>query len=371
MLITILQFIVGIGMLQATLLGALLLVVPGPYKYISRLTGSVLLITAILMGSELMDLFDVKNSFRGLQFYSILIDLLLVVLVWQLTNFILGLKKAFEPRDLVHLLPFFVGLVWLQTGFQWYGNDMPGSFSHIPNAIGIFVVYKGIIWTLYMVRSIRNYRLYTDSGSTISSTLKKDLFAKLIWPFIFILTVTLVTFWMEFFGIQLPIDSDYMGVVLVVFYIYFLSFSILIDPKTFIRIRKGDSKAKYARSSLDPDQGAIYLYRMRSYLEKEKPYLERKLNLNELAEVIGLSTNQLSQLINEQLGQSFNDLMNEYRLEVFKEKLLDPSQSHKTMLALAFESGFQSKASFNRVFKKMEGISPSQYRQEMLSHPTQ
>ena len=370
MLFTILQYVFGIGIIQATLLGLVLLVFPGAQRHVSRLIGSVLLITAFLMGSELIDLFNSEDSLQGLRFYTILIDLLLVVLVWQLTNFILGPKKEYSIKDFAHLLPFTVGLIWLLSGHLWLGTESPGSFSHIPDSIGLFVAYKGLIWTAYMTSSIRNYILRIHQRSSISIQMKKRLFHKLIWRFIFILTTTLITFWMEFFGIQLPLDSDYIGVALIVLYIYFLTFSVLVEPKTFIRIKTASNSAKYARSGLNEERSAIYLYRLQSYMEKEEPFLDKKLKLKELADVIGLSPNQLSQVINEQLGVSFHDFINEYRLKKFKSKLSDPKQCQKTLLALAFESGFQSKASFNRVFKKIEGTSPSEYRQQLLSHPT-
>ena len=68
--------------------------------------------------------------------------------------------------------------------------------------------------------------------------LKKKLFNTLIWPFITVLFVTLVAFWLLFFGVEIFIDSDYLGVSLVVIYIYFLSTRILLDPKTYIAIKR-------------------------------------------------------------------------------------------------------------------------------------
>jgi adenylate cyclase len=95
-----------------------------------------------------------------------------------------------------------------------------------------------------------------------------------------------------------------------------------------------------------------------NYIQKEKPYLDPQLTLNQLAHSIHLHPNQLSLLLNESIGMNFNEFINSYRLETFKKKALDPSNEHLTLLGLAFESGFNSKTVFNTFFKKTEELTP-------------
>mgnify|MGYP006290688327 CR=1 FL=1 len=101
-------------------------------------------------------------------------------------------------------------------------------------------------------------------------------------------------------------------------------------------------------------------------MEIEKPHLNEGLTLGELAKRISLTEKRLSDLLNRHLDTTFYDFVNDYRLETFKEKLTDPSFSNFTLLALAFESGFKSKTSFNRVFKQKTGMSPSEYRKKAI-----
>ncbi|MCB0846162.1 MAG: helix-turn-helix domain-containing protein [Bacteroidetes bacterium] len=93
-------------------------------------------------------------------------------------------------------------------------------------------------------------------------------------------------------------------------------------------------------------------------MEEEKWFQNPSLSLRELAEKVNVSSNKLSWLLNERIGQNFNEYINSFRLENFKEIALNPANSHLTLLALAYESGFNSKTVFNTFFKKIEGMTP-------------
>jgi len=73
---------------------------------------------------------------------------------------------------------------------------------------------------------------------------------------------------------------------------------------------------------------------------------------------VNISSNKLSWLLNERIGQNFNEYINSLRLENFKENALNPANSHFNILGLAYESGFNSKSVFNVFFKKTEGMTP-------------
>jgi AraC-like DNA-binding protein len=93
-------------------------------------------------------------------------------------------------------------------------------------------------------------------------------------------------------------------------------------------------------------------------MKEEKWFQSPSLSLRELAENVNISSNKLSWLLNERIGQNFNEYINGFRLENFKEIALNPANSHLTLLALAYESGFNSKTVFNTFFKKTEGMTP-------------
>ena len=86
---------------------------------------------------------------------------------------------------------------------------------------------------------------------------------------------------------------------------------------------------------------------------RQQPYLEPELTLSELAKQLNISTSKLSQTINNGLGKNFNDFINEYRVEAVKKMMLDEKKSNFSLLGIAQECGFNSKATFNRTFKKL------------------
>jgi AraC-like DNA-binding protein len=124
------------------------------------------------------------------------------------------------------------------------------------------------------------------------------------------------------------------------------------------------SREKYYKSSLTAEQAAAGIAQLQEVMKSQKLYLQGNLKLAEVAEALNLSTNNLSQIINEQLGQNFYDFVNGYRVEAAQALLLDPAKDNLTLLAIAFEAGFNSKSTFNSVFKKHCQVTPSEYKKK-------
>jgi len=119
---------------------------------------------------------------------------------------------------------------------------------------------------------------------------------------------------------------------------------------------------KYERSTLTPERAERYLKRLREVMESERPYVDGDLTLQKLAGRLSIPAQHLSQTVNGRLNQSFTDFVNAYRVAEAKRKLTDPSLRHYSVLAIAEEVGFNSKSSFNAVFKKQTGMTPSEFR---------
>ncbi|MCO6491267.1 MAG: AraC family transcriptional regulator [Phaeodactylibacter sp.] len=123
---------------------------------------------------------------------------------------------------------------------------------------------------------------------------------------------------------------------------------------------------RYQNSTLTPSASRSLLDRVLEYVEQEKPYLDNELRLSGLADQLGVSIHHLSQVVNEQLGKSFSDFINEYRVEEAKRLLANPRHKDRYVIAIAYEAGFNNKTSFNKAFKANTGLSPSQYRKKKL-----
>lgn len=124
-------------------------------------------------------------------------------------------------------------------------------------------------------------------------------------------------------------------------------------------------REKYAKSALTEPQVDEGLARLLGLMEGEKLYLNGELKLSDVAEALGISTNSLSQIINEKLGKNFYDFVNGYRVEAASRLLADPKKDHLTLLAIAFEAGFNSKSTFNSVFKKHRQMTPSEFKKRL------
>ena len=96
----------------------------------------------------------------------------------------------------------------------------------------------------------------------------------------------------------------------------------------------------------------------------EQLYLESELHLAALAVKVNVSTHKLSQVINEYLDKNFFDFVNEYRIEKVKEFLGDPNYNKFKIVSLSYDSGFSSKSTFYNLFRKLEGMTPGEYRQK-------
>ncbi|MCK4763237.1 MAG: helix-turn-helix domain-containing protein [Candidatus Aminicenantes bacterium] len=163
-------------------------------------------------------------------------------------------------------------------------------------------------------------------------------------------------------SLTFPVFSAPTGVPVYLFLLLILCGGIvffLLRKKT----RPGASSApKYKTSTLDQKKAAEIAKKLIHLLEYEQAYLREDVSLKSLAEELAVSYHQLSQVINEQLQKNFFDLINSYRIEEAQRRLADPKEASRSILAIAFDVGFNTKAAFNRVFKKYAGMTPSQYR---------
>ena len=122
---------------------------------------------------------------------------------------------------------------------------------------------------------------------------------------------------------------------------------------------------KYKKSLLSQKQIVHYKERLEELMYGEKPYLDPALSLRDLATRLLLPPNHLSQLLSEGFDKNFSEYVNTFRLEAFKSQVADPSRRHLTLLALAYESGFNSKTVFNTFFKKKMDMTPRAYWKEV------
>lgn len=116
------------------------------------------------------------------------------------------------------------------------------------------------------------------------------------------------------------------------------------------------------KSILDSDIEIV-----KNLMEVEKAYLNPELNLSDLAKMAKMSRGQLSEIVNTGFNKNFNDFVNTYRVEAFKVMLKEKKHKQLSLLGIAHDCGFNSKATFNRVFKKLTNHSPTEYLKTQLN----
>jgi AraC-like DNA-binding protein len=107
-----------------------------------------------------------------------------------------------------------------------------------------------------------------------------------------------------------------------------------------------------------------FIRRLLNHMTENKPYLVPEITLSALASELDVTPEYLSGIINSKLGRNFFDFINHYRTEEFKSRCKAPENRKFTLIAIAYDCGFNSKATFNRVFKKATGMTPGEYAQQ-------
>jgi AraC-like DNA-binding protein len=126
------------------------------------------------------------------------------------------------------------------------------------------------------------------------------------------------------------------------------------------------AEKKYSRSGLKQKEANNIKMEILKYMEQEKPYLERELSIGDLAKHLRTSRHYITEVINYHMGKNFYYFINEYRVEEVKRRLLDPRYRNLTILAIAYDAGFNSKSAFNTIFKDMTGMTPTEYYKKMI-----
>jgi AraC-like DNA-binding protein len=123
-------------------------------------------------------------------------------------------------------------------------------------------------------------------------------------------------------------------------------------------------EGKYKNSHLNRERDEEYLKKLLYLLEIEKVYRDENISLQLLSEKSEIPPHYLSRVINEKMNKNFISLINGFRVEEAKKRLADPKDKHLSILGIAFDVGFNSKAAFNRAFKRHTGMTPSGYKKK-------
>ncbi len=280
----------------------------------------------------------------------------------------------FRKVDLWHLLPFVLyNLAMLpfysQTAAYKLHYDQEVLAGGAPWAAMVALVAKTLaipvylVWTLILLRNHRrNIARYFSDIEKIDLRWLQYLVWSMVGVWGFALLSAVIKFRTHF---QDTFHSEQYIFSAATLWVFGLGYYGLKQTPVFnnavIRDQPREVAETPRNNKLSPEETAQYRQRLMTHMEKEQPYLQSRLTLHQLAGELDLPAQALSELLNDTLEQNFFQFVNHYRVEEVKQRLQDPKYRNLTILGIALECGFNSKAAFNRIFKEYTGLTPSAY----------
>lgn len=376
-----LNLVLLIGAAQGFLLAIIIL-----HKYRKLFANRFLALLIGLFSLVLLSLFMSEvRVYRKIPYLFILLDgipLLLFPLYYLYARHLVHHSTRLTKPEWLHFLPFVLYKLYSVTDLFKSKAEMMALIQSVEsqNLHGRYMIYNWVIAIqgfLYMTVTLAILVRYSEQIKNLFSSLDK---IKLNWfrnmtigatslLIIFLAGQTFVTA-----GIHLSHFFDLTSFLFAVF-LYAVGYMGLVHSEIFMEpevahsldsaFKKGNQTKKYQKSGLSEDKAQTIEKDLIQLMEKEKPYVDSGLTLTQLAGRLEISPHNLSEVINTQLQQTFFDFINNYRVEQVKTDLADPQKQQYTFLALALEAGFNSKSSFNSIFKKHTGVTPSEYRKRI------
>ncbi|AKA35986.1 MAG: AraC family transcriptional regulator [Muricauda sp.] len=269
---------------------------------------------------------------------------------------------GFKKNDLWFLVPVIIIVV---LGFPFYGMGASEKVQVIQEGTYYKNVHmpKNGIWAIMLLMFFYAWLTYHRFGPSRTPGFRENRWLK--W-FIGCYFGYVLAFFFYVFMVRFELMDyryDYFVDIVIVFFIGMLSFFGFVQPEVF------EGKAfkevipfiKYRKTGMSEALSIEMKHKLLAIMDKEKPYLENTLRLDDLAKKMNLSRNHTSQIINQHFNLSFFDFVNRYRIEEAKRLLAEAQDGKTTITQIAYDVGFNNRASFYKAFKKFEGQSPSQY----------
>ncbi|MBN2038524.1 MAG: helix-turn-helix transcriptional regulator [Spirochaetes bacterium] len=300
------------------------------------------------------------------------------VLIYLYTLNMTGTAGKFRLKDLAH---FVIYIVLLGVSFiGWYlSKGNPDKFLFAKN---FFLLLMGVGLTnslVYIIISFLNLRKYNNNLEKYFSDIDRydmSWLKKLTALSLLFFIIWNAEFWILYFELiaRKPFGLLLnMGLLLIIIFssAYYLINKPDITSETKemldeLEVEKEKSeKEKYAKQNIDDIMKKEYLGRIRKYMDTEKPYLNENVTIKDLASGMDIPSHHLSIVINDVLNMNFYTFINEYRIKEAIKILNDPENTDANILSIAYRSGFNSKSTFNSVFKKITHKTPSEYRNSL------
>lgn len=278
----------------------------------------------------------------------------------------------FKWVDMLHLLPAVILFVFI---FPYLNMSRLEKFNYLFNQIVVFsywdyliIVFKILSFILYSYLSIR---VYKDNRGGLNNPINKN---KSLWERNLIFLFLVYTLSYTIYASILVLDNDslilynfrfHLQLIIMISIVFYIAYISFMHPEIFMGqvklVNPPNNFLKYKNSGLTPSYSLELKDNLLKSLNEDKIYKDGNLSLERLSEELGITKHNLSQIVNEHFEMSFPELMNKYRIQEAVYIFDNDDYNRLKIIQVAYDVGYNNKASFNKAFKKYMFQTPSQY----------
>jgi AraC-like DNA-binding protein len=297
--------------------------------------------------------------------------LLIAPLLWFYVTELAGGRVSFNVKTLAHFIPFFL-IVFCSLTFRslLYDTAVTRILDQHPRLP--FTIFWMIMAVQFSAYQILIHRKWREHQQLIQQEVSNVEDVNFTWVRFFtgVFLIVNLSFLVSLFAVihlnVVDLVWKSVGVILSLS-IFALGYKGILQKEILFSDSLVKPKSVELPASTEPviKPDNILIEKLQQYMRNEKPFLDPELSLSSLAKAMGINRNQLSQLINIGIGENFYDFINKYRVEEVKRLMIDPKKQNYNLLGMALEAGFKSKSTFNLIFKRFTGLTPTEYRKNI------
>jgi AraC-like DNA-binding protein len=299
------------------------------------------------------------------------------VCIWFYVLTLTNAKRKFERKDWLLFVP---SIVYLIFRFYLFAQNLEfkGWFNenYYQPFVNPFVALTEFVWNVaflyFSIKHYRKYRAWLDENYSDTERIKFDWLRNFLYIFTFIFILGAVFDFTGNFLFRLSYIQYFYFEFILALITYYLAIAGYLRSQT-IELNFSEAESEKVEAAMEEKKPFLLANdlenlktKLQNLMETEKPFLDSQLTLSVLAKLLGVNTTVLSYVINSGFEKNFNDFVNEFRITEVKNNLQNGAAENSNLLGIAFDSGFNSKATFNRAFKKFTGVSPKEFQEKII-----
>jgi len=299
-------------------------------------------------------------------------------LLYFYVNSLIG-RLITKKQLFFHSLPIITTIIVILP-FMFYSNEekwlyFTDKFINLPIniSIGTFLQYLSApIYFIWIINILSKYNQNLKNNHSSIDKMSLSWMRKLLYGVISIWLIDCINVYaLNFTNFNVHYSISWIIKLTFIAFIILIGYYGLNQGSIFATTQqpkeKNNISSVKAKKLISDKIAKEYTDTLTSYMKNEKVYLNNEIRIQDISISLNLPVHVLSHVINTKLNQNFYDFINSYRIDEAKFRLLNENYKQLTIVAIAFDCGFNSKATFNRLFKQHTGLTPSQYKKKAIN----